>query len=955
MPIPGEGADLMLDAMTSTVLDSLAAEIAVLDASGVIIAVNASWRHFADENRCAGEGRECRNDIGTKYLSVCRQGQDDQPDGELGRILAGIRAVIDGRAASFSCTYPCHSPTQRRFFSLSVTPLARAGGGVVVSHTDISERILAEESLRRVKEELAFKEEQLTFAMKGSGVGIWDWSINTGAVVFSDTLLGMVGYVQGELPAHVSTWSTMIHPDDVERTMAELNRHLDGESPTYRAEFRCRHKLGHWIWVLASGEVITRDALGVPIRIIGTHVDITRLKEASSSLEAACKAAVAGAQAKSEFLATMSHEIRTPINGIMGMIEMLRRMPLGAEQDGYAKIAYNSAESLLSIINDVLDLSKLEANKLVFDTIPLDIHNLVHDIAELFLPQVSTRAIELLVRITPDVPRMVVGDPGRLRQVLMNLVGNAVKFTIKGHVLIEVLRSGSSLILKVSDTGIGIPMDQIGRLFAPFTQVDATNSRKFGGSGLGLAISRRLIECMDGTISVTSELGSGSVFTATLPLPTLKATVQTMPGTLDGLRILVVDDSSLSSSLCREQLESFGARPQSCPDASLAFTMVGDAMARGQAFAAVIYVARKRGEEGLHAASQIRNDPGCAALAQILLVDARARSDVTSEVDCPINGFLVRPVRANDLADLLVAAIDRCRSKAPGLLTRSDVAMAGVRKRYAEQQLKANILLVEDNEVNQILGSRILTKMGVTVTIANNGLEALDQIAKQRFDVVFMDCQMPELDGYGATERIRALEQREQGARIPIIAMTANVMPGSRERCLSVGMDDFISKPIKIEQFEEMVRRWVLATGGPIPSPARTQLPDQAGPTHVPPLFDPMPLREMDAIDPGMATAIMVAFRRDLALFLSEAEHILGQGDLPTLRAKAHKIKGSSGSIGAKELHRIAHDLEMAGHAADGKRCSESLTAFLHAGRAFLDAITVENLKQLLVPQPKEK
>jgi len=764
----------------------------------------------------------------------------------------------------------------------------------------------------------------------------------------------MLGYARGELPGHVSTWMSLVHPDDLPAALAERSRHLDGTSPTYRVEIRCRHKNGNWIWALASGEVIARAPDGTPMRIIGTMVDITTLKETTLSLKQACIAAEAGARAKSDFIAAMSHEIRTPMNGMMGMIELLRGSPLTAEQAGYAHIAHTSAESIVAIINDVLDLSKLEANMMVFESIPYDLHSLIYDIVELFRPQVAGRLLDLLVRIAPDVPTIAIGDPGRMRQVLMNLVGNAVKFTTAGHVLIETTSADGAVALRISDTGIGIPANQLSRLFTPFVQIASEHARQSGGSGLGLVISRRLTVGMGGTLTLTSELGRGSAVTVTIPQPVADAASPAAepPKSLAGMCILVVDDSEVAAQISCEQIQHAGGRTATC-SSDAAIGLIRAAQADSEPFAAVLIDARTVGMTALDLARLIRNSDDARAggqtraIALVQLTRSELRGEIALIEEAGFNGTLIKPARSENLSAVLAAAIARSRTGGPGLVTRHSVTTAKTEQRLTQVRTTASILVVEDNVVNQMVASAFLSKMGAAVTIANNGLEALDLIVQKRFQLVFMDCQIPEMDGYAATEHIRAMEFRTGAPRLPIIAMTAFAMRGSKERSLAAGMDDFIAKPIKVSQLEEVIRRWVLGKDD-----KRRSHDVPSGPTgHAilppQPMLDPRQLREMDAITPGIASAILSVFRRDLELYLTIMGLDLESPDFAAVHHKAHKITGSCGSIGALSLQALAHDIELAGHAQDAMRCRALMAAMQLEGQRFLSSIRTDTLPNL--------
>jgi PAS domain S-box-containing protein len=503
------------------------------------------------------------------------------PD-DVARVAAEVQAAIAG-STSYATRYRWQHSDGRTIWVRAAGVVHRDAHGpqrMVGINWDVTAEAEAEERLWRATEEVDAKEERLRLALESSCTGLWDWSVADGSVYFSPTWELMLGFAPGSLPPSVDTWVSMVHPDDLGPTMELVQRHLRGDTPDYRSEHRCRHADGSWRWILDCGRVVRRDVDGAPLRMVGTHVDITQRKEAEAALVSARQAAEQAARSKAEFLATMSHEIRTPMNGVIGMASLLRDEPgLTPVQRDMVETIRTSGEALLTVLNDILDFSKIESGRMEVVRTPLDLARAVRDIQALFMGQARAKGIALSLAL-PAEPAWAMADPGRVRQVLANLTGNAVKFTDRGGVDIAIRPAEGVWQVVIRDSGCGIPAEHQDRLLQRFSQVDASSQRRHSGSGLGLAISRWFAEAMGGTITVASEPGTGSVFT--LMLPAGEAPAETEPSSAPaarlpaGLRILLAEDNPVNAKVATAMLVRLGARVQAVADGAEAVAAWAD-------------------------------------------------------------------------------------------------------------------------------------------------------------------------------------------------------------------------------------------------------------------------------------------------------------------------------------------------------------------------------------------
>jgi two-component system sensor histidine kinase/response regulator len=927
-------------AFVRAVGDSVLNHMAVLDRNGVILTVNAAWEKFALENGVDSAPLP-RWGVGADYLAICRGATGPSAD-EAMAAAQGIESVLAGRRESYALDYRCDAPTKVRWFQMSVTPLKTSAGGAVVVHSDISERRRNEAELERHRLHLEEMVAERSADLLRANLALSD--AEAFLRTLADNIPGRIAYWRrdgtcGFVNRVYCEWHGVAREDLMGRTMEEfVGREVAAERmPRVAAvlageaqHFEVDEKRADGGWAYTWVHYIP-DRQGDEVH--GFFVlasDISEAKKAelrlhllNQELTDARNRAEAATVAKSAFLANMSHEIRTPMNAIIGLTHLLRRdIHAPTQRDRLGKVS-DAAHHLLAVINDILDLSKIESGKLKLEPADFAIDAMLMRTFSLVADAARAKRLELVVD-TDGLPRRLHGDVTRLSQALLNLLSNAVKFTAKGSVAVrgELVESGPDGLLvrfAVHDTGIGIAAEKIASLFSAFEQADSSTTRRFGGTGLGLSITRQLAALMGGEAGVQSEPGVGSTFWFTARLAHATQAMQAADNALlTGLRCLLVDDLAEAREALGEMLRQLGLRLDLAASGEEALVLADAADAAGDPYSIAVLDWKMPGIDGVETCRRLTARGRCAGLRCVIVT---AHDDVlmwSAAGEARIRNVLLKPVSASALHDALTDVLTSVPGKDAPHRSPSSPSGDAFRTLQAERR-GARVLLAEDNLVNQEVAVELLRSAGLDVDIAGNGAEAVTMAQAHAYDLILMDVQMPEVDGLQATRALRAMPGQRA---VPVIAMTANAFDEDREICLAAGMNDHVAKPVDPDDLYATLLRWLPARADPVGSSApKTDLDSSADKGAAAPVELQARLATIDGFDvmrgielfDGRLNFYLRVLRRFVAVYaqgMPEIERALAAHCAPSLAAAGHSLRGASASIGATRIEQMALQLE---------------------------------------------
>jgi PAS domain S-box-containing protein len=889
-----ENALRMSQAQLQAILDHTHAVICIHDLEGKFILVNKQFEKLFHKSAIEVIGRK-PHDIMAKVIAD--------------KLFENQLAVIETREPQ---TTEIVIPDRNNYiyYIADSFPLINNFGmayavGMIAS--DITE-------IKHIHHTLKENEERLSLALESAGAGTWSWDIAKDIVHWDLYMHRLFGIKPGSFPGYLEGVINLIHPDD-RRRITESVKDALGDGEGYESEFRVVHPDGSLHHISAKGKVY-RNQDGKPVRLTGVCWDVSAHKQADADLHHAKEIAESlavqaedASRAKSAFLAAMSHEIRTPLNGVIGMTGLLLETPLNLEQHEYIDTIRISGEALLGVINDILDFSKIESGRMEIESVDFGVHALVDDVIEISAGQTHKKGVAIGAFIEPNVPEWVTGDPARIRQVLNNLLSNAAKFTDKGEVSLHVklaAKKGAqiTLLFEVVDSGIGISPEVRARLFKPFQQGDVSTSRKYGGTGLGLAISKRLVEMMGGTLDAESLIGRGTRFWFTIqliecpsPVLPMARTDYQVPEELHGARILCVDDNAINREIVKRQIEAWHLLCDTAINAAEALSMLKKAAAEGKPYDLALVDFVMPGMNGVEMVQILRQLRDISKTPVIMLVSSGNTINQEGLKELGVAITLSKPLRQGKFCEALIASLSKRT-----LDSEKFMCVAEVKSKKSEK-----ILLAEDNAINQQVALRMLEKLGYSADVCVNGLEVLNAVKKIQYDLILMDCQMPEMDGYRVTTEIRKLEKKTKTHAL-IIAMTAHVLKGDREKCLEAGMDDYIPKPIDMKLLSARLEFW-------LNQDKKKQIKVEVKPTApitLPEdqLVDKSRIEEIFGDDKEGISAFMASLIASTTELLIEIDIAIKKEDKHQAKELFHRLKGSAGNSGIMKIHKQAMQAE---------------------------------------------
>jgi PAS domain S-box-containing protein len=803
------------------------------------------------------------------------------------------------------------------------------------ARTRIGELEESEAELVQTREALQKSQERLRTVFESANDEICYTLLDGTVVDVNHKIEDIFGYKPEDVIGRNYAEFPVLGPEDFELSAQIIAEIMEGK-PGRVLEFEGYRKDGSRVTIEVNSKLVREG--GELKGFLNIIRDITQRKQWEEELKRAKEAAEASDRAKSKFLASMSHEIRTPMNGVIGMSGLLLETELTPEQRECAETIRSSSESLLSIVNDILDFSKIEAGQLDLENLAFDLRTTVEDVTDMLAIRADSRGLEFSCLVHPEVPSLVRGDPGRLRQILTNLISNAIKFTVAGEVFIRVSleeETDTRILVRfsVTDTGIGIPRDSMHRLFKFFSQLDPSTTRKYGGTGLGLAISKQLAEMMGGQIGVESEEGKGSTFWFTASLekqPGAGKRERAVPEDIRGARFLVVDDNAIHRQVLGALLRSWGCRFDEAEDGEQALAMLRRAVEEADPYRVVLVDMLMPGMDGERMGLEVKGDPALRDTHMVMLASVGQRGDAARLREAGFAAYLTKPIKKSQLYDGLVTVLgvepEPAREASGSIITGHSLK--------EDKKHKVRILVAEDNAVNQKVALRILEKLGYRADAVADGREAVEALETIPYDLVLMDVQMPEMNGFEATRMIRDPQSRVLRHDIPIVAMTAHALKGDRERCLDAGMDDYVTKPVTSFALDEVLQKHLQDpedAGRPLPEGKTTPL----GPIRM------ERIQEISGGDQAFERELIDAFLAVNEQQFLVLESAIREEDGEEVALRAHMINGSSSNAGAMRMHALALRIEQCGEQGDFRGAFETFvelqSEFARARRTFED------------------